>query len=331
MLLTGEESSQRSSKELLQATKEFARETRWLSWWYFGSTLVIFTSLIALAAIPMFWPLRVVASVLAGLVLVRLFILYHDYQHGAILRNSPLAATMMWCYGLLALNPPSIWKRSHDHHHRNNSKIFGASIGSYPVMTTEAFAAATPWQRFCYAASRHPLTILFGYFTIFQYGMCLRPFLLSPGRHFDALLSLIVHLGIAGCLAWVAPDIMLLSFVGPMVIATAMGAYLFYAQHNYPTVKYRERAEWDHVDAALHSSSFIEMSGLMYWFTGNISYHHVHHLNHRIPFYRLPEAMAALKELQSPGTTTLRPGDVWKCFQLKLWDPQADQMVAFPK
>ena len=317
------------AKELLLASKRFAHEQRWRSWWHLGSTLVVFAALIAVTATTWALPLRVLSSVVAGLVLVRIFILYHDFQHGSILARSPLATAMMWLYGLLALNPPSIWKRSHDHHHRNNSKMFGASIGSYPVMTTEAYAQASRWQRFAYAASRHPITIGAGYFTIFMYGMCLRPFLLNPLRHFDALLSLVVHLGLVAYLATIGPDIALLSVVLPTAIAATLGAYLFYAQHNYPTVKIRDRSQWSYVDAALNASSYIVMSPWMHWFTGNIGYHHVHHLNARIPFYRLPEAMAALPSLQSPGITTLLPSDIWACFRLKLWDRRQDRLISF--
>ena len=85
--------------------------------------------------------------------------------------------------------------------------------------------------------------------------------------------------------------------------------------------------EWDYIFAALHSSSYIRMSRLMCWFTGNIGYHHVHHLNSKIPFYRLPEAMAAIKELQAPVTTSLRPRDIFACLRLKLWDPVTEQHV----
>ena len=115
----------------------------------------------------------------------------------------------------------------------------------------------------------------------------------------------------------------------PIMIASAMGAYLFYAQHNYPTARLKPNSEWSHVDAALNASSYIAMSPLMHWFTGNIGYHHVHHLNAQIPFYRLPEAMASLEELQAPGITTLKLGDVLACLRLKLWSPEQNRFVTF--
>ncbi len=275
------------------------------------------------------WIVRLPSSLLTGLVLVRLFILYHDYQHGTILRRSWISSAIMNLYGVFTLNPPSIWNRSHNHHHRNNAKIFGADIGSFPVMTCRSYAKASRQRRFLYALSRHPLTIACGYLTIFLYGMCLRSFLKSPREHYDSALALALHAALIACLAVFAWKVMLMSLIVPMVVASAMGAYLFYAQHNYPGVKLRTRAEWDFVFAALHSSSYIRMDPWLHWFTGNIGYHHVHHLNARIPFYRLPEAMAGIQELQTPGTTSLHPRDIVRCLRLKLWDPARDRLVTF--
>jgi omega-6 fatty acid desaturase (delta-12 desaturase) len=113
------------------------------------------------------------------------------------------------------------------------------------------------------------------------------------------------------------------------MIASILGAYLFYAQHNFPSVDLCEKSEWNYCYAALRSSSFMDTTRLMHWITGNIGYHHVHHLNARIPFYRLPETMAALPELQSPGRTALNPKAIRACFRLKLWDESKRRMVSF--
>jgi omega-6 fatty acid desaturase (delta-12 desaturase) len=104
---------------------------------------------------------------------------------------------------------------------------------------------------------------------------------------------------------------------------------LFYAQHNFPDCRLYHREEWSHARAAMSSSSFIKMNGLMHWFTGNVGFHHIHHLNAKIPFYRLPEAMANMPELRSPGTTSLHPTDVWSCLRLNLWDPTKQRLVTF--
>jgi len=261
-----------------------------------------------------------------------MFVLYHDYLHGAILRGSKFADILFKLYGLLALAPSSIWKHTHDHHHRNNARRFGVdSVGTYPVMTTGAYRKSSPGARFFYALSRHPLTIVFGYLTVFFYGFCIQPLLSSPRRHGDVIAAIGLHLGLIALLAVIRPDILLLALVLPWFLASALGSYLFYAQHNYPGAKIRHGTDWDYVFAAIHSSSYIRMNPVMRWFTGNIGYHHVHHLNARIPFYRLPEAMNAIEGLQTPGTTSLSPADIVRCLGLKLWDPERNRFVSFAK
>jgi omega-6 fatty acid desaturase (delta-12 desaturase) len=319
----------RPAKELLIASKEFASEYRWLSWWHLWSSLAVLVGLVAAAVSDLPWGIRAASSFLAGLVGVRMFIIYHDYQHRAILRDSPVAGLLMGLYGVITLAPPSVWNHSHDQHHKNNSQTFAANVGSYPIMTTHAYASALSAQRFVYGAARHPLTIALGYFTVFIWRMCLRPFVLSPRKHFDGGLALLLNLALMTYLWMAGLDVMLLGMIVPLVVASSLGAYLFYAQHNYPTAKLKPQSEWNHVEAALHSSSYIAMSPLMNWFTGNIGYHHVHHLNARIPFYRLPEAMTALEELQSPGTTSLNPRDIAACLRLKLWSPDKERFVGF--
>ncbi len=321
----------RSAKELLLASKAYTSERRAISWWHFLSTLMAFAALIALTLLDLPWPVRLAASFVAGLVHVRLFVIYHDYQHGAILRGSRLAAAAMHVYGFFALNPPSLWNHGHNHHHKHNAKIIGAGLGSYPVMTTGNYNRASSRQRLAYAISRHPATIMLGYVTIFLYALCLRPFLRHPRKHWDGGVTLLLHAALAMALAAWRWDALVLSLLLPALVGSALGAYLFYAQHNYPAVKLREGADWSYADAALHSSSYIPMGRFMCWFTGNIGYHHVHHLNSRIPFYRLPEAMAGIPELQTPGVTALSPRDILQCLKLKLWDAEQDRLVPFPR
>jgi acyl-lipid omega-6 desaturase (Delta-12 desaturase) len=118
-----------------------------------------------------------------------------------------------------------------------------------------------------------------------------------------------------------------LGWILPFAITFGMGAYLFYCQHNFPGATFRENHEWTYDNAALSSTSYMVMSPAMNWFTGNIGYHHVHHLNSRIPFYRLLEAMKDMPELQNVGKTSWRISDMIDCFQLKLWDPENGKMV----
>ena len=196
-------------------------------------------------------------------------------------------------------------------------------------MSTEEYAKASRGQRFHYAMTRHPLTFLLGYLTVFFWEMCLHAFLTNPRKNFDGAVAIVLHISVAVAMSFISFQALLLGMLMPMAIITCMGSYLFYAQHNFPGMIRRDGSDWDHVHAALQSSSFMQMGGIMHWFTGNIGYHHVHHLNAKIPFYRLPEAMGGIEELQSPTVTSLHPKDIVQCLRLKLWDPLANRLLTF--
>jgi omega-6 fatty acid desaturase (delta-12 desaturase) len=321
----------RSERELVLATRPFASEQRWRSWWCLWSTLGLFVALLLLAASDWNWPLRVASSTIAGLTLVRLFTIFHDHQHGTILRGSALANFVMSAVGLLCLTPPSVWRRSHNHHHKHNSRDFNPNIGSFPLMTVEGYASASFAERLSYRISRHPLTLVFGYLTIFAGRMCLVPLFRNPRRHFDSVLALVCHCMVAGVIVYYFRDwdSLLLGWILPCMIGMGFGSYLFFAQHNFPGVRLTNHHEWSYVNSALHSSSYLCTGSVMSWFTGNIGYHHVHHLNAKIPFYRLPEAMAAIEELQSPPTISLSLRDIAACLRLKLWDADAGRLVSW--
>ena len=315
-------------KDLILATKPFAKEIRARSWFHTISTLtLLILSLVGTLLIPIL-ALKLACSIFAGLLLIRVFIIYHDHQHHSILSNSPAAEVIMTIVGMYMLSPTSIWKRSHDHHHNHNSKLFSASIGSYPIVTRKKYLEMTGVQKFTYLAIRHPLTILLGYFSMFILGMCVRSFVSNPRKHYDSLIALVLHITVATLLfIFVGWQAWFFMFFLPFFISLGMGAYLFYAQHNFPGVEFYENKDWVYEKAALESSSYMKMNPIMEWFTGNIGYHHIHHLNSKIPFYRLPEVMKKITELQNCKTTSLSPKSVSECFKLKVWDQETNQMI----
>lgn len=282
----------------------------------------------AATLLPIFWAARLAASVLAGLLTLRFFVIYHDQQHHAILPHSRIAAGLMRVFGIFALSPVSIWSSSHNHHHKHNSNLRSAHIGSFPVMTKRQYDQSSRRKRLGYLAIRHPVTIGLGYVTMFLYGMCLAPFLREPKEHFDCSIALVVHFLISVALVhyWGWGALILCQTI-PHLITYGIGSYLFYAQHNFPGVTFTSSSGWAYEKAALESSSYMKTSPVMGWFTANIGYHHIHHLNHKIPFYRLPEVLRAVPEVQQPKTTSLAPLDVIRCLRLKVWDADAQQMV----
>ncbi len=332
-------SSGRFGRELLEATSPFAGEIRSRSWWLVGWTLALVGLLLMAAALAPWWPFRGLFSVLGGFVMIRAFIMFHDYMHGAILRKSLLGRILMYGVGVLLLTPPRSWRESHNYHHANVGKIapegratpvVTTDIGAYPMMSVEMWERATKSERFRYRAVRHPLTIFCAYFTVFMGTLCLGSTLSNPRKHWPGALIFLTHLSLLAGLWFVGGwSMMFFAYLMPLWIAAAGGAYLFYAQHSYPGARVYTPEEWEFFDAALNTASYFKLGRVMEWFTGSIGYHHVHHLNARIPFYRLREAMEAIPELQNPVVTRLRLKDILDCFRANLWDPKNGCMVSY--
>ena len=320
----------RVGRELLRATIPFAQESVARSWWYVGSTFVLMIATLTGAGLAPWWPVRTLLSILGALLMVRAFITYHDYMHGAILRGSRAAWVLFHIYAAFALTPPRSWRKSHNYHHGNVGKISAASVGAFPVITTEMWRQSSGWERLWYRIQRHPLIVLFSYVTVFAVNVCLMPLLRDPARYWDSAVALAVHGALIAAL-WVFGGFDMAFFVIllPMTIASALGSYLFFAQHSFKRMHIITPDAWTFYRAALESSSYMRLNKVMQWFTGNIGYHHIHHLNLHIPFYRLPEAMAAIPELQAPVTTTLAPRDIIACFRSSLWDQEHHRMVSY--
>ena len=318
----------RTGKELILATRPFAVDSTAKSWWCILSTALLWAAAIAGTLWNFNLAGKIICSLFSGLLLLRLFVIYHDQQHNAILPKSRLAEGLMKIFGMLSLSPSSIWRSSHNHHHNHNSKLLGSHIGSFPIMTKTHYLKSSKAKRLEYLFMRHPLTILFGYFFVFIYGMCIIPFFTNPREHFDCLIAFVLHIAIGVMITcifgWQA---LLLAEVIPCFITAAIGTYLFYAQHNFPGVAFYDRAGWAYEKAAMESSSYMKTGPIMAWFTANIGYHHIHHLNARVPFYRLPEVLKKIPELAKPKTTSLHPLDIIRCLRLKVWDVELQRMV----
>lgn len=319
-----------ADRDLFKATLPFSAESVRTSWWVVGSTFLLLLAALFGAALAPAWPLRLLFSAVSALLMVRAFITYHDYMHNAILSRSRPARWLFRLYSALALTPPRSWKSSHNYHHGHVGKVDADSVGAFAMMTTDMWRDASVLQRMAYRIERHPLTILAGYFTIFFLSVTLLPLLRNPAKHWDSLLVLLGHSSlIAGLWIFGGFDTAFFVVLLPMTIASMIGSYLFFAQHSFENMRVLPTQTWTSRRAALESSSYLKLGRVMSWFTGNIGYHHIHHLNVRIPFYRLPETMAAIPGLQSPVTITLSLKDIRACFRCCLWDEGLQRMVSY--
>jgi omega-6 fatty acid desaturase (delta-12 desaturase) len=238
------------------------------------------------------------------------------------------------------LTPARFWRHSHNSHHANVGKpvrpakrgvsLLTSDVGSFPLMTTAMWRKASTWQRLRYRVSRHPLTILCAYVTVFFLSLCVVPVFRNPRRYWHGVLAVAVHAGIIAALwGFAGFAVVFFAFLLPFAIGAVLGAYLFFAQHNHQEMHIVPIGEWTHYAASLESSTYMKLGPIMSWFTANIGYHHVHHVNSLIPFYRLPQCMAAIPEFQHPVETSLRPRDIAACFRWNLWDMQEDRLVGY--
>ena len=319
-----------NSRDLLRRTKRFAVESRTRSWWILLSTMTVVAVFGVAAALLPWWPLRLLASIGMGLTLVRSFIVVHDFHHGAMFLGSRVARAILNVWGMVMLTPHTIWRDTHNYHHAHTAKTTGRQRGTFTMLTTVQWRDAGWMKRFAHAFERHPLTVLFGYVTVFLLSFCLIPFVRNPMRYASSGLALLVHGGLGTAIHLLAgPSGFVFAFLVPFSLASALGSLLFYVQHNFEGMHVPNQEAWNHTDASLHASSYLKLGPLMQWFTGNIGFHHVHHLNPKIPFYRLPAAMTEIPELSKPHTITLDPSTVVRSFRLKLWDADRGEMVSY--
>jgi omega-6 fatty acid desaturase (delta-12 desaturase) len=184
--------SDKDLKTLYESTRSLAVDSLPRNWWYMASTLAFLLAVLGGVGLVSWWPGRLALSVPGGLLLVRAFVLYHDHMHGAILRKSRLAGMICHFCGLISSTLPRVWRHRHDFHHANVGKsipvregeltLLTSDIGAVPLMTTCMWQQASFWQKLRYRISRHPITILFAYLTVFLYSLCLAPLFLQSAR-----------------------------------------------------------------------------------------------------------------------------------------------------
>ena len=318
------------NEKLMKLTMPFVEEDRTLSWWKFLSSLFLMITAFSLAVFPSWIALQLVCGVFAGLFMGRVFVIYHDYQHQSILKDAPLADALMSWFGLFALAPAGIWSMVHDHHHQHNSKFTGVVMGSFPILSVDDYLSLSKANKIKYRIIRHPLTILLSYISVFLISFCIYPLAENWRKHLDGLWSVLLHFSIATFIFhFFGGFSLVVGFLLPFTIMGLLGGYIFYAQHNFPEVQLLEDTEWSYFKAALYSSSFIKMNRFWRWVTANVGFHHIHHINPRIPFYRLPEAMNAIPYFQKPLTTSLSVKDISQCLALHLWNTESKRMVGF--
>lgn len=313
--------------------KPYAKSDRTRAIWQLVNSLGPYVFLWALMAWSMrvglpYWATLLVAP-LAACFLVRIFIIFHDCGHGSFFASRRANAVWGFVCALLVFTPSEAWSHAHALHHGSVGDLDRRGMGDVWTMTVEEYRTAPWYLRLSYRVMREPI-ILFGVggmlsFLVFQRfpdKTSRRKEILSIVVTDIALAVLVVGLGLL-----LGFRTYLLVQLPIMWLATIMGLWLFYVQHQYQSVYWARHEQWDRTRASLEGSSFYDLPRVLRWFSGNIGFHHIHHLRSRIPNYRLAQAQAEVEALQSIPRLSLRQS--LASLRMGLYDEKRERMVSF--
>ncbi len=320
-------------RKLARDLQDFRDPKPLRSGWELAITLLPFLALFALIAIAVNAGiyLALLATPLAGLFLLRLFIIQHDCGHGSFLRKRGSNDWIGRALGALTLTPYDCWRHSHALHHAATGNLDKRGFGDVDMLTLREYQDRTWLERLSYRLYRHPLVLLgLGPAYLFLLRHRLPIGLMKEGAVYwiSAIgTNLLTALILAVPLYFFGFGVTALVFFPVLLSAASMGVWLFYVQHQFPEAHWDRSGDWSFHDAALLGSSYLELPPILAWFTGYIGIHHIHHLVSRIPFYRLPEALKAHPSLRDLN----RFNALQACgtLSLALWDEDRRGMVTF--
>ena len=276
------------------------------------------------------WELSLLLAVPAAGFLVRLFMIQHDCGHGSFFRNRFVNDGVGRLFGVLTLTPYDVWRRAHAGHHATAGHLDRRGIGDIDTLTVREFYARSKWGRLLYRLYRHPL-IMFGIGPAFLFLLKNR----LPNGPIQGWQGWISAMSTNAAIAAATAVVVWFIGIGPfllvhlpiMLLASSIGVWLFYVQHQFADTVWARDGEWDRHEAALHGSSHYDLPGVLRWFTANIGVHHVHHLASGIPYYRLSRALHEHPALHDTSRLTLMQS--FRCVRLTLWCEASRRLVSF--
>jgi omega-6 fatty acid desaturase (delta-12 desaturase) len=299
--------------------------------WQLANSLVPFLALwyLAYRLLAVSYWLTLATDILAAGFLVRVFIIFHDCGHGSFFSSKAANDTVGFITGVFTLTPYYEWRHEHALHHATAGDLDRRGRGDVWTMTVSEYRAASFWQRLGYRLYRNPL-VMFGVGPLYVF--LLKQRLPRPGSEPRERLS--VHLAnlaltviIAALTLAIGLKAVLLVHLPIMLISGAAGVWLFYVQHQFEEVYWQRSGERDYVDVALKGSSLFALPRVLQWFSGNIGFHHIHHLSPRIPNYRLEKCYREQPLFQDVDRITLL-GSL-RTLRLRLYDEQSQRLVGF--
>ncbi|WP_103107902.1 fatty acid desaturase [Brevibacillus reuszeri] len=271
------------------------------------------------------FPLTVIA---AGF-MIRTFIIFHDCCHQSFFKSRLANDILGIITGVFTLVPYEQWKNAHAIHHATSSNLDKRGVGDIWIMTVDEYLAAPGWLKIAYRIYRNPL-VMFGlgpiYVFVFQYRFNRK----GARRHekLNNYLMNVLIVGTYGFMIWLIGWKDFLLVQGPIFYLSAVfGIWLFYVQHQFEDSYFENEEQWSYVKAAVEGSSYYKLPKVLQWLTGNIGFHHVHHLSPKVPNYNLEKAHNETPPLQMATTITFATS--LAALRFRLWDEQGKRFISF--
>ena len=303
----------------------------WRSFWQLINTLVPYFVLWLL----MIWSLKIsywitllLAAAAAGF-LVRIFIIFHDCGHGSFLKSQKINDIVGSFLGVLLFTPYYFWRHEHAVHHSSAGNLDQRGVGDIWTLTVKEYLAADRWTRLKYRLARNPLIMLIvGPLYLFLVRHRFACGNAGPRERQSVRLTNLWVLVSGALMSWAIGFKAYFAIQFPVVlIASSLGVWLFYVQHQFEGVYWEKNKEWDYLDVALKGSSYYKLPKIFQWFTGNIGFHHIHHLSPRIPNYLLEKCYKENTLFQQIKPITLFSS--LKSLTFRLWDEENRRLVGF--
>lgn len=299
--------------------------------WQITNTMVPYVALWAVMyfTVSFSWPLTLALAAIAGGVLIRIFIIFHDCGHGSYFKSKRANDIVGYLSGVLTFTPYRHWRWQHAVHHGTSGNLDQRGDGDIWTMTVNEYLNASPLKRLKYKIARNPI-VLFVLGPLFLFVIYQR----FPASNASKRERHSVHWMNAGILAYCIGMSLIFGFtnfvlmqLAVMFVAGSGGIWIFYVQHQFEGTYWRNQDDWDYLTSAMEGSAYYKLPRTLQWFSGNIGFHHIHHLSSRIPNYNLEKCHFSEPFFQQVPELELIPS--LKSLNLRLWDEESQQLVGF--
>ncbi|AIC93265.1 MULTISPECIES: fatty acid desaturase [Shouchella] len=323
--------SREKQRALKQSVAPYAKSNTKIGVFQLINTLVPFLIMwfLAYQSLTISVVLSLVCSVIAAGFVVRTFIIFHDCTHGSFLKSPKWNRLIGNVTGVLTHFPFEKWKHSHSIHHATSGNLDKRGTGDIWVMTVDEYKEASSFERLKYRLYRNPL-ILFGLGPLYLFLIENRINCKGAKRkeryntYVTNICIVLIYVGMSMLVGWEA---FLLVQLPIMYVSGAAGIWLFYVQHQFEDSYFENDHEWDFVKAAVDGSSYYKLPKIIQWLTGNIGYHHVHHLSPKVPNYYLEKTHENTPPLQTATTITLKKS--LESISFRLYDEENQTFISF--